>query len=101
MINVKDIESRAIELDQLGVDYICVHTAVDLQSKGKNPLEELSVVSGIVKKTKTAVAGGINKETLQQIVAMNPDLVIVGSSITGKEDRFKAASEMKELMNKR
>ncbi|PNB39561.1 3-hexulose-6-phosphate synthase, partial [Pseudomonas sp. GW456-E7] len=25
MINVKDIESRAKEIDALGVDYICVH----------------------------------------------------------------------------
>ncbi len=34
IIAVKDIESRAKELDELGVDYICVHTGYDLQAAG-------------------------------------------------------------------
>lgn len=98
MINVKDIENRAVELDQLGVDYLCVHTAFDVQSLGLNPLEELSMVSKVVKYAKTAVAGGVKMETLGQIVLMNPDLIIVGGSITSKDDKRVAAIEMKELI---
>ncbi len=30
LIAVKDVKSRAKELDELGVDYICVHTGYDL-----------------------------------------------------------------------
>lgn len=44
MINVKDIESRAKEIDALGVDYIWVHTGYDLQAEGKNSLDRKSVV---------------------------------------------------------
>lgn len=101
MINVKDIKQRAIELDQLGVDYLCVHTAFDLQSTGKNPLEELRTVSELVNKSKIAVAGGVKMETLQQIVTMNPDLIIVGGSITGKKNKREAAAEMKAVIENR
>ena len=35
MINVKDIEGRAREIDAFGVDYICVHSGYDHQAEGK------------------------------------------------------------------
>jgi 3-hexulose-6-phosphate synthase len=39
MINIKDLEQRAKEVDALGVDYICVHTGYDLQAAGeRHPL---------------------------------------------------------------
>jgi 3-hexulose-6-phosphate synthase len=41
MIAVKDIAARAKELDELGVDYICVHTGYDLQAVGQNSFEDL------------------------------------------------------------
>lgn len=52
MINVKDIESRAKEIDALGVDYICVHTGYDLQAEGKNSFEELTTIKNTVKTQK-------------------------------------------------
>lgn len=57
MINVKDIETRAREIDALGVDYICVHTGYDLQAEGQSPFEQLRIIKNVVKNSKTAVAG--------------------------------------------
>ncbi|MCT1904984.1 3-hexulose-6-phosphate synthase [Oceanobacillus sojae] len=98
MIAVKDIETRAKELDELGADYICVHTGYDLQAVGQNSFEDLHTIKGVVKNAKTAIAGGIKLETLAEVVKHQPDLVIVGGGITGKEDKKAAASEMKELI---
>ena len=39
MISVEDVAKRAVELDQLDLDYICLHTAVDVQNTGKTPLD--------------------------------------------------------------
>lgn len=44
MIGIKDIKSRAKELDELGVDYICVHTGYDLQAIGQNSFEDLMTI---------------------------------------------------------
>ncbi|WP_077605074.1 3-hexulose-6-phosphate synthase [Oceanobacillus sojae] len=98
MIAVKDIETRAKELDELGADYICVHTGYDLQAVGQNSFEDLHTIKGVVKNAKTAIAGGIKLETLAEVVKHQPDLVIVGGGITGKEDKKAAASEIKELI---
>lgn len=98
MISVPDIRKRAMEIDQFGVDYICVHTAFDVQGDGRNPLKELQeiVESGVG--AKLAVAGGINADTLSRILPQAPEIVIVGGSITSRKDRRAAALELKELM---
>jgi 3-hexulose-6-phosphate synthase len=98
MISVKDIAARANELDELGVDYICVHTGYDLQAVGKNSFEDLATIKSVVKNAKTAVAGGIKLETLPEVIKQQPDLVIVGGGITSKEDKKSTAAKMQELM---
>lgn len=99
MINVKDIEGRAREIDALGVDYICVHSGYDHQAEGKNAFEELKAIKRVVTQAKTAIAGGIKLDTLPEVIAANPDLVIVGGGITGHEDQAAAAAEMKRLVS--
>ncbi|MGG3608098.1 3-hexulose-6-phosphate synthase [Priestia megaterium] len=98
MIAVKDIAARAKELDELGVDYICVHTGYDLQAVGKNSFEDLSIIKSVVKNAQTAIAGGIKLETLPEVIKQHPDLVIVGGGITNKEDKKATAREMKKLI---
>jgi 3-hexulose-6-phosphate synthase len=98
MINVKDLEQRAKEVDELGVDYICVHTGYDLQAEGESPFEQLQTIKRVVKNAKTAVAGGIKLNTLPEVVQSQPDLVIVGGGITGQQDKKAVASEMQRLV---
>ncbi|WP_129731356.1 3-hexulose-6-phosphate synthase [Ectobacillus funiculus] len=101
MINVKDLEQRAKEVDALGVDYICVHTGYDLQAEGESPFEQLQTIKRVVKHAKTAVAGGIKLNTLPEVVQSQPDLVIVGGGITGQQDKKAVASEMQQLVKKK
>jgi 3-hexulose-6-phosphate synthase len=100
MINVKNLEQRAKEVDALGVDYICVHTGYDLQAEGETPFEQLQTIKRVVKNAKTAVAGGIKLNTLPEVVESKPDLVIVGGGITGVDDKNSVAGEMKKLVKK-
>ncbi|MEH7251337.1 3-hexulose-6-phosphate synthase [Neobacillus niacini] len=99
MIAVKDLAGRAKELDELGVDYICVHTGYDLQAIGKNSFEDLATIKSVVKNAKTAIAGGIKLETLPEVIEQHPDLIIVGGGITSKEDKKAAAAKMQELIH--
>lgn len=98
MIAVKDVAARAKELDELGADYICVHTGYDLQAVGKNSFEDLHTIKSVVKNAKTAIAGGIKLETLPEVIKEHPDLIIVGGGITSKEDKRATAREMQELI---
>lgn len=98
MIAVKDVKKRAAELDQLGADYICVHTGYDLQAEGKDSFEDLRTIKSVVKNTKTAIAGGIKLETLTEVIKAAPDLIIVGGGITSKDDRKAEAAQIKKLI---
>ncbi|MEO2224266.1 3-hexulose-6-phosphate synthase [Priestia megaterium] len=98
MINVKNLEQRAKEVDALGVDYICVHTGYDLQAEGETPFEQLQTIKRVVKHAKTAVAGGIKLNTLSEVVQSQPDLVIVGGGITSEKNKRNVAEEMKKVV---
>ncbi|MCY8100201.1 3-hexulose-6-phosphate synthase [Bacillus haynesii] len=98
MIGIKDIKSRAKELDELGVDYICVHTGYDLQAIGQNSFADLMTIKNVVKNAKTAIAGGIKIDTLPEVVKLKPDLIIVGGGIANQEDKAAAAAKMKQMI---
>ncbi len=98
MINVSDIATRAKELDELGVDYICVHTGYDGQAAGQSPFADLATIKSVVKNAKTAVAGGIKLATMPEVIQANPDLVIVGGGITSQDDKATTASQFRELI---
>ncbi|MCJ2147562.1 3-hexulose-6-phosphate synthase [Bacillus paralicheniformis] len=98
MIGIKDIKSRAKELDELGVDYICVHTGYDLQAIGQNSFEDLMTIKNVVKNAKTAIAGGIKLDTLPEVVELKPDLIIVGGGIANQDDKAAAAAKMKQMI---
>lgn len=100
MIGIRELEKRALEAEALGVDYICVHTAFDVQGGGKNPLSDLLRVSKVIKSAKAAVAGGIKLSNLPEIVKASPEIVIVGGGITGQDDMSKAAAMMKNIIMK-
>ncbi|RKY90776.1 3-hexulose-6-phosphate synthase [candidate division KSB1 bacterium] len=100
MISVADIEKRAVQIDNFGVDYICVHTAFDVQDSANDPLEEMKLLKHALQNAKPAIAGGIKKDTLKQIIPYKPEIVVVGGSITSRPDVRQAALEIKEIMKK-
>lgn len=98
MIAVKDIKTRAAELDKLGADYICVHTGYDMQAEGKDSFEDLRTIKSVVKNAKTAIAGGIKLETLPEVIKAQPDLIIVGGGITSKENKATEAEKIQKMI---
>ena len=101
MIGVRDFERRVREIDAMGVDYICAHTAFDLQRAGNDPLRQLALIKANARNAKTAVAGGICIENLEHILLLDPDIVIVGGGITGQGDRAATALRFKRELQGR
>lgn len=94
MICIDDVRKRAIELDKLGVDYVCLHTALDVQGTGKTPFDELEQVAAVLKHAKSAVAGGINMNTIPLAKKFSPAIVVAGGALTKAEDLRAAVIEM-------
>lgn len=98
MMCVTNLEERAKELVELGVDYICVHTAHDVQGT-QSPFASLARVQRSVGSKKCAIAGGINKESVNKVIEYNPEVVIVGNGITGQVDKAEVAKSISDILH--
>lgn len=99
LICVENFAERVPIIEALGVDIIAVHTGADQQQAGRTPLEDLKELKQYTKDLQVAVAGGINAETIEDYVALDPDIVIVGSGILKADDPIKAVKDIKAAMN--
>jgi 3-hexulose-6-phosphate synthase/6-phospho-3-hexuloisomerase len=97
LLNVEDPVGRARRVEELGVDYVCVHIGIDQQMKGMDALDVLSKVASQCR-VPVAIAGGINSETAAKAVELGASVVIVGGAITKAEDAEEAARSIKQAM---
>ncbi|OFW55467.1 MAG: bifunctional hexulose-6-phosphate synthase/ribonuclease regulator [Candidatus Solincola sediminis] len=97
LIQVGDPVERARAVEALGVDYIAIHTAIDVQMRGGDPFERLKVVANAVS-IPVAVAGGINSETAAKAVAGGANIIIVGGAVIKSKDAKAATAEIKRAM---
>lgn len=98
MINVPDKVARSLEVEELGVAYICLHMGIDTQMRGEAP--PLEILREIVERTSVpiAVAGGITAETAGDYVKAGATVVIVGGGILKATDIKEAAAAVKRSM---
>lgn len=100
LIGISEIEKRILAIEKLGVDYVCVHTALDVQNGLNSPIEQLRRAKEIVNTSELAVAGGIRIENIDEVIQYKPRIIIVGAGITSKPDRSKAAADIKKKLDK-
>jgi len=98
LLGVKNKLQRARELGCLEIDYLCIHVGVDEQKNGKDPLDSLKMISGEVN-IPLIVAGGINVNTVARFKPFNPEVIIVGSGITGGSNPVEAAKKLKNIVS--
>src|SRR5699024_1559425 len=99
MVDVLEIQSpeRVNELDSLGEELERLHEGKDKQTEETFHTELFSLIQD--SSEQVAVAGGINAQTLPEIKNHEPDIIIVGSAITGKESPMLAATELREIID--
>lgn len=98
MIQVPYPASRGRDLLKMGCDYLCIHTAYDLAVAGDSPLKTLRHVREELPNASLAVAGGVKLATIDDIASLDPQVVIVGSAITGADSPAATAHALRERM---
>lgn len=96
MIRVPNPSERARQLRALGVDLICLHTAVDAQGE-LDPLVDLRSVREAFE-GQIAVAGGLGLDNVEHAVRLGADIVVVGSSIGSHPEPDRAAAAIAEAI---
>ncbi len=91
LMNVEDKISRIKRLEELGVDYILIHTPIDIQKvRLKRVDASLLEIKRIKESTSLpiAAAGGITLETIPYLKEAGVSIFIVGRAITKAKDVF-------------
>lgn len=99
MIAHPDLPKRISEIDAMGADYICLHTAKDTQGSGKDFAAFMREMKDFVKTAKLALAGGISPGNIENYTSMEPDVVIIGEGITAASDPVEAARSVRKKMD--
>lgn len=102
LLGVIDQLNRTFQLKSLGVNMICVHTAIDEEKRGIRFEDRLNMVKSIAKERDLIIsaAGGLNIKNVGQMVDAGTKIIVVGRAITTSSEPDKVASEFKNEMIK-
>lgn len=100
LIGVTDTVKQVRILEKLGIDYLCIHVGIDEQMQGKKPQK---LLSSLVKTTTVpiAVAGGLNSETVADMIQLGASIIIVGGAITKAKNVTEATKTIKKAMTQK
>ena len=91
LMSVPSPALRAQELEKLGCDILCVHTATDAHHSGGRALESVRLLRSELSKALIAVAGGIDLSSAATACESGADILVVGSGIVKAGDPCEAA----------
>jgi 3-hexulose-6-phosphate synthase/6-phospho-3-hexuloisomerase len=96
-----DPRRRALELESLGVDIVCVHTGVDVQKALHSRLRVSRSLVDITRAIRipVAAAGGVDPTTAGTLVRSGVSVVIVGGWITGSRDPGRASAQIMQKLS--
>jgi 3-hexulose-6-phosphate synthase/6-phospho-3-hexuloisomerase len=100
LLEISECLTRAKKIEQMGAEYLCLHTSIDEQMQGEISFEKVRQVAQEVN-IPVAVAGGINSENAYRAVEVGATIVIVGGAITKSKDARKATQEIKKSIDKK
>ena len=105
------VGQRTAEVDELGVDYVAVHTGYlpeydyDLETHRffgfmpkVKPLDLAKVAKRNLRHAGLCLNTGINESNIREVLALEPAIVMVGRGILDGEDRVAAAERLRRYM---
>jgi 3-hexulose-6-phosphate synthase len=79
--------------------YVGVHSATDARAAGDRSAAHIEAVSEIHRRGfRVALAGGLGPQSLNAVLEVEPEILIVGSAITGAEDPRGVAKWIKDRL---
>ncbi len=106
----RSLAQRTAEVDALGVDYVAVHTGYlpeydyDLDTHRRwftpkvQPLDLAKVAKRNLRNAKLALNTGINESNIRDVIALKPEVIMIGRAILDADDRVAAAERFRRYM---
>lgn len=96
-IGVKNRVQRAKEVTAFGVEFVELHAGLDEQALPGYNVQKL-ISEGREAQVPFSIAGGVNINTIKDVVAAGAAVAVAGAAIYGAEDPAAAAKALKEAI---
>ncbi|OPC72624.1 3-hexulose-6-phosphate synthase [Elizabethkingia miricola] len=96
-IGVKDRVQRAKEVTAFGVAFVELHAGLDEQAQPGYNVQKL-ISEGREAQVPFSIAGGVNLDTIKDVVAAGAAVAVAGGAIYGAKDPAAAAKALKEAI---
>lgn len=96
-IGVKDRVQRAKEVTAFGVAFVELHAGLDEQAQPGYNVQKL-ISEGREAEVPFSIAGGVNLDTIKDVVAAGAAVAVAGGAIYGAKDPAAAAKALKEAI---
>ncbi len=98
LIGVNDVLERTRKLMEFDIDYLLLHTGIDEQMAGADPLDKLKEVFELTD-IPLGIAGGIDEKTAPKAVKSGAEIIVVGGAIVRSENPLESTKEIKRSIN--
>ncbi len=96
LISSDDPANRAVQLVDMGIDYINIHAGIDQQMTGNDPVKDIKELKVNVP---VAVAGGLDAKSAAKAVVSGARIVIVGGNIVRSSNVTAAAKVIRRSID--
>lgn len=96
LISTDDPSNRAVQLADMGIDYINIHAGIDQQMTGYDPVKDVRKFKVNVP---VAVAGGLDAKSAAKAVVSGASIVIVGGNIVRSSNVTAAAKAIRRSID--
>lgn len=104
MMNVKNLEQRALELLDLGVDIVGMHATSQALRPNELHINDIRRILSVVPAEKLCIAHSITLDTLDTVLSFKPSITVcqipVINQATTPEERREAALKVNKIFNK-
>lgn len=99
VLNAPDKVEAAKRMEELGVDWIILHTGFDERNRipGRSPLDDLQAVLDAVSIPVQAV-GGLSIDQAVKCVEMGASSLVIGAPLAVRADRFAVGDEFESIL---
>jgi len=97
LMSVPSPARRALELERLGCEILCVHASTDALQPGEHEFQSVKRLRSRTSKARIAVAGGIDLSSAKAACASGADILVVGSAIVNAKNPREAAQTLHQI----
>jgi 3-hexulose-6-phosphate synthase len=100
-IGIGNLPERVKQFEEMGFDYILLHTAHDTigsTAEAASHIDKIKEMKQITRHAKIGISGGITLSIIKKVCAADPDWVVIGGGLTSAKDPAETVKALRKFI---